>query len=353
MAVRQNQGEIALAACGGATPLPKLGGANPAGPHPPATEARAPQARVSAAAPAVPMAAHARKLGLSSSDVRRYEALWAEAETTQGFLPAGQAVQFLGTSGLPQADLGKIWGLADYRPPKRALAKDEFYVACKLVALRQAGGAISFGGIGAAAPLPKLGANTSHGAEAEDLATPTAAPTAALAAFAAGVGAGMQGKHGDLPGIAKKLSLSQSDYDAYAAFWAGVDKADGFFPAGQAVRFLGSSGLPQADLVHAMSRSIPPPWGSIRFRLALRTYAPWGVRVVSQTKSLKNTHPENITALFREQGKIWSLSDFKAPKGKLSMDEFFVACKLVALRQAGKEASMGALAGATALPTFN
>ena len=37
----------------------------------------------------------------------------------------------------------------------------------------------------------------------------------------------------------------------------------------------------------AARRSISPPWGSIRFRLALRTYAPWGVRVVSQTKSRK------------------------------------------------------------------
>ena len=39
--------------------------------------------------------------------------------------------------------------------------------------------------------------------------------------------------------------------------------------------------------VRDTSRSIPPPWRSIRFRLALRTYAPWGVRVVSQTKSRK------------------------------------------------------------------
>ena len=45
------------------------------------------------------------------------------------------------------------------------------------------------------------------------------------------------------------------------------------------------------------SRSIPPPWGSIRFRLALRTYAPWGVRVVSQTKSRK-IPTRNILPLF-------------------------------------------------------
>ena len=29
-----------------------------------------------------------------------------------------------------------------------------------------------------------------------------------------------------------------------------------------------------------MGRSIPPKWRSIRFRLALRKYVPWGVRVV-------------------------------------------------------------------------
>ena len=46
----------------------------------------------------------------------------------------------------------------------------------------------------------------------------------------------------------------------------------------------------------APSRSTPPPWGSIRLRLALRTYdaPPWGVRVVSQTacRSQEKYHPE-------------------------------------------------------------
>ena len=41
--------------------------------------------------------------------------------------------------------------------------------------------------------------------------------------------------------------------------------------------------------VRNASRTIPPRWVSIRFSLALRTYAPCGpsVRVVSQTKSRK------------------------------------------------------------------
>ena len=49
--------------------------------------------------------------------------------------------------------------------------------------------------------------------------------------------------------------------------------------------------------VRVVSRSIPPPWRSIRFRLALRTYAPWGVRVVSQAKSRK-IPTRNILPLF-------------------------------------------------------
>ena len=53
-------------------------------------------------------------------------------------------------------------------------------------------------------------------------------------------------------------------------------------------------------LACSASRSFSPPWRSIRFRLALRTYAPRGVRVVSQTKSRK-IPTRNITALFREQ----------------------------------------------------
>lgn len=50
--------------------------------------------------------------------------------------------------------------------------------------------------------------------------------------------------------------------------------------------------------------------------------------------------------------QIWGLSNFKATKGKLSEDEFYVALKLVALKQSGQEPSMGALTTATPLPAF-
>ena len=53
------------------------------------------------------------------------------------------------------------------------------------------------------------------------------------------------------------------------------------------------------DRYIAASRSISPRWGSIRYRLALRTYAPWGVRVVPDrlTKSRK-IPTRNILPLF-------------------------------------------------------
>ena len=55
--------------------------------------------------------------------------------------------------------------------------------------------------------------------------------------------------------------------------------------------------------VRVASRSVSPPWGSIRFRLALRTHAPCGpsVRVVSQTKSRKIPTRNMFTALARAQ----------------------------------------------------
>ena len=53
----------------------------------------------------------------------------------------------------------------------------------------------------------------------------------------------------------------------------------------------------EEDEVRVVGRSIPPPWGTIRFRLALRTHAPRGciVRVVPDrlTKSRNvNTHTQ-------------------------------------------------------------
>jgi hypothetical protein len=50
-----------------------------------------------------------------------------------GMLQSKDAVEFLGMSGLPKADLSQIWKLSDYKPPKGQLGAEEFCVACKLV----------------------------------------------------------------------------------------------------------------------------------------------------------------------------------------------------------------------------
>ena len=56
--------------------------------------------------------------------------------------------------------------------------------------------------------------------------------------------------------------------------------------------------LVAAILVCVVSRSISPPWGSIRFRLALRTHTPFGVRAVSQTKSRRTPTRKTLPLLF-------------------------------------------------------
>ena len=70
--------------------------------------------------------------------------------------------------------------------------------------------------------------------------------------------------------------------------WSALGRAIG---AGSQPRRLPSLGLGLEDLValvHVVSRSISPQWGSVRFRLAPHTYAPRGVRVVSLAKSRKS-----------------------------------------------------------------
>ena len=74
--------------------------------------------------------------------------------------------------------------------------------------------------------------------------------------------------------------------EQHGALWGGLPR---FFSGLDAVYH---------GWVHVASRSISPRWRSIRFRLALRTYAPWGVRVVSQTKSRKIPTRKHLPLFF-------------------------------------------------------
>ena len=63
---------------------------------------------------------------------------------------------------------------------------------------------------------------------------------------------------------------------------ANVMGGDVYFCAGQSnmVFPIKYAYNPVQEMVRIVSRSIPPPWGSVRFGLAPRAYAPWHVRVV-------------------------------------------------------------------------
>eukprot|EP00038_Savillea_parva_P029234 m.69696 g.69696 ORF g.69696 m.69696 type:complete len:1225 (+) comp8601_c0_seq1:40-3714(+) len=226
------------------------------------------------AAPVVAVPGVATALGLSEADVVAYEKLWAEADTNGGILTAGSAVTFLGTSGLDKAVLRTIWGLSDTETPRGQLDKDEFFLACKLVAMAQAGKALDDPSLRSQpTALPKLG---------------SLAP-----------GAHGSGDDGGLPHIARDLGLSAQHVAAYEKLWMAADTHGGFLAAGAAVKFLGTSGLDQSTL--------------------------------------------------RE---IWELADTDVPRGRLDRDEFFVACKLVAIAQAGIPLAGADRTHPTALPHF-
>ena len=85
-------------------------------------------------------------------------------------------------------------------------------------------------------------------------------------------------------GAATDVDNGPCVYDAGATYEKHLLEETGFNTSG-VFTSLGNPGI--TFKVRVVSRSILPPWGSIRCRLALRTYdaPPWGVRAGSQTKS--------------------------------------------------------------------
>jgi hypothetical protein len=71
--------------------------------------------------------------------IEMYEAFWdlvVPAGKTQ--LGGKAAVGFLVKSGFNKTELAAIWKIADTRKPKGMLCQQEFYVALKMIALKQA-----------------------------------------------------------------------------------------------------------------------------------------------------------------------------------------------------------------------
>ena len=96
------------------------------------------------------------ELALTSADLLAYRALWSGCGAEDGVLKAKTALVYFSRSGLEQAILRKIWGIADSDAPKGQLTEAEFFRASKLVALAQSGVAqLAIGIIGTPCGLPK------------------------------------------------------------------------------------------------------------------------------------------------------------------------------------------------------
>ena len=74
----------------------------------------------------------------------------------QEALSAKAALVYFTRSKLPGPTLRTMWAIADSEQPKGQLNETEFYRACKLVALAQAGKTMSAATIAAPAGLPNL-----------------------------------------------------------------------------------------------------------------------------------------------------------------------------------------------------
>eukprot|EP00729_Bicosta_minor_P003809 gene3809-14411_t len=86
-----------------------------------------------------------------------FEGLWSKAPTENGFLLGAKAVSFLSASHLPTERLRTIWSLCDKTAPWGKLQKEEFFNACKLVAVAQSGLSLDEAALKTKTPLPDMG----------------------------------------------------------------------------------------------------------------------------------------------------------------------------------------------------
>ena len=78
----------------------------------------------------------------SREEAPTYEALWRAADPQRrGALPGSAAVPFFSRSGLDRATLSAIWRIADDKHAGQ-LDRTQFCVACRLIAIAQAGRAV-------------------------------------------------------------------------------------------------------------------------------------------------------------------------------------------------------------------
>jgi hypothetical protein len=260
-----------------------------------------------------------------------------------------------------QDTLRTIWGLSDKNEPRGTLTEDEFLVACKLVAVAQAGRDVVPGAETGNAPLPRFSGIARPGAVDDDEDEDED-----------------EDDDDDESGVCGGVNRLGLDADAvayYARLWALAEPTDSYLQPGAAVAFLSKSGLGQVSkqaselnsnrlfcplfsascLLQPVSHPAPSSY--------LCTRAPgsafdMGAPAYDQRQALTDPHPtprHTHPPPVHHQDTlrlIWSIADAESPRGKLSEREFMVACKLVAVAQGGGEVDVGAEVGKAPLPRF-
>lgn len=110
----------------------------------------------------------AAELGLSEADLAVYEQLWDEATAHANGEPhvtAAVAIRMFEPSKLKKKVLRKVWTMSDQSDPRGELCREEFFLACKLIALAQAGVPLRAENLSAQVPLPTIGSRADAEAE--------------------------------------------------------------------------------------------------------------------------------------------------------------------------------------------
>eukprot|EP00040_Diaphanoeca_grandis_P003084 m.23696 g.23696 ORF g.23696 m.23696 type:complete len:868 (+) comp14319_c0_seq1:348-2951(+) len=121
------------------------------------TDEGADTSEVTPSPPTVISATLRAKLNLGDAEITHYERFWATVDKEGEVVTAAGVVPFFKASNLGNKVLRKIWNQCDVDPPHGQLNKDEFMMACKLIALQQAKLEATMDNIAAKADPPTIG----------------------------------------------------------------------------------------------------------------------------------------------------------------------------------------------------
>lgn len=192
---------------------------------PPSQKSADPFAADPFATPAVPTTAPT--FVMNPIEEKIYNGLWKRAPGSDtGSSAAGACAPFLASSGLDKKVLAHIWNFSDILEPKGQLSQQEFFVALKLIALKQSGSNFAIKYINNPAKVPQLKGHTEL-VQAENKPPPPM-PTS---------------------GNLGNWVVPKADFSTYKGFFDGVDAdKDGYVIGAEVMGIFTASKLDKAIL---------------------------------------------------------------------------------------------------------